>query len=137
MACELADDKPVLAAGGIHDGGGVRRALAAGAAGVVCGTRFLLTEECAAHPLYKQRVLGAELTIDTLLFGFGWSARHRAVPKRPSRPHAAKPDFAVQLRPSDVSLALPELRGAERGQRFGVSRGPSRHRPLGRLPSVR
>ncbi|HLI32611.1 MAG TPA: nitronate monooxygenase [Solirubrobacteraceae bacterium] len=79
-ACALAEGKPVLAAGGIHDAQGVRRALAAGAAGVLCGTRFLLTEECAAHPLYKQRVLGAERTIETLLFSFGWYARHRVAP---------------------------------------------------------
>jgi nitronate monooxygenase len=80
LACALADGKPVLAAGGIHDAQGVRRALEAGAAGVACGTRFLLTEECAAHPLYKQRVLGAERTLETLLFSFGWYARHRVVP---------------------------------------------------------
>lgn len=76
-ALEVADGRPVLAAGGIHDATGVARALAAGAAGVACGTRFLLTEECAAHPLYKQRVLGAKRTIETQLFGFGWAARHR------------------------------------------------------------
>lgn len=79
-ALGLADDRPVLAAGGIADAAGVRRALDAGAAAVVCGSRFLLTEECAAHPLYKQRVLGAPRTIDTRLFGFGWHARHRVVP---------------------------------------------------------
>lgn len=79
-ACAVADGKPVLVAGGIHDAAGVRRALEAGADGVVCGTRFLLTDECRAHPLYKQRVLDAERTIETLLFGFGWYARHRVVP---------------------------------------------------------
>ncbi|MDE3069674.1 MAG: nitronate monooxygenase [Acidobacteriota bacterium] len=79
-ACALADGRPVLAAGGIHDAQGVRRALAAGAAGVVCGTRFLLTDECAAHPLYKRRVLDAKGTIETLLFSFGWYVRHRVVP---------------------------------------------------------
>jgi nitronate monooxygenase len=51
----------------------------AGAAAVVAGTRFLLTEECAAHPAYKQRVLGATETIETLLFGVGWHERHRVV----------------------------------------------------------
>lgn len=77
VALQIAEGRPVLAAGGIHDAAGVARALAVGAAGVACGTRFLLTEECAAHPLYKSHVLGATRTIDTLLFGFGWAARHR------------------------------------------------------------
>jgi NAD(P)H-dependent flavin oxidoreductase YrpB (nitropropane dioxygenase family) len=80
IALELADGKPVLAAGGIHDSEGLKRALEVGAAGVACGSRFLLTEECKAHPLYKRRVLGASHTIDTRLFGLGWFARHRVVP---------------------------------------------------------
>ena len=79
-AIEIAGDRPVLAAGGIASAQRVNDALEAGAAAVVCGTRFLLTEECAAHPLYKRRVLGAERTLDTLLFSAGWSDRHRVVP---------------------------------------------------------
>ncbi len=48
---------PVLLAGGVADAGDVRAALDAGAAGVVCGTRFLLSEESAAHPEYKRRLI--------------------------------------------------------------------------------
>ncbi|MEO6859469.1 MAG: nitronate monooxygenase [Solirubrobacteraceae bacterium] len=136
VACELADDKPVLAAGGIHDGGGVRRALAAGAAGVVCGTRFLLTDECAAHPLYKQRVLGAELTIDTLLFGFGWSARHRVVPNGATErwcataPAGPRPVTLLNRLTEPLARRLPlwVLTVAPRVQRAGVplySPGPA------------
>jgi nitronate monooxygenase len=84
-AVALAAGRPVLAAGGIHDAEGVRRALEAGAAAVACGTRFLLTQECAAHPLYKQRALGASETLDTRLFGFGWPTRHRVVPNAATR----------------------------------------------------
>ena len=79
-ALEVANGRPVLAAGGIADAAGARAALEAGAAAVVAGTRFLLTEECGAHPAYKQRVLGAPRTIETLLFSMGWSDRHRVVP---------------------------------------------------------
>ena len=75
-----ADGAPVLLAGGVADGAGVRAALAAGAAGVACGSRFLLTDECRAHPGYKARVLGATRTLETTLFGLGWPARHRVVP---------------------------------------------------------
>ena len=76
----VPDDVPLLAAGGIAEAGDVRRALQLGAVAAVAGTRFLLTEESHAHPEYLRRVLGAERTLDTLLFGFGWPMRHRVVP---------------------------------------------------------
>lgn len=76
----VAGDVPVLVAGGIADRSDVASALAAGAAGVVCGTRFLATEEAFAHAAYKQRVVGAEETLETTLFGVGWPARHRVLP---------------------------------------------------------
>ena len=79
---EVASGKPVVAAGGIADASAVRDALAAGAAAVLCGSRFLLTEESGAHPAYRRRVLGAPRTIVTRLFGLGWPARHRVVPNR-------------------------------------------------------
>lgn len=71
---------PVLVAGGIADRDDTRRALDAGADGVVAGTRFLLTEECDAHPGYQQRVLAADRTLRTMLFGLGWPMPHRVVP---------------------------------------------------------
>src|SRR5205823_2853494 len=48
----VAGDRPVLAAGGMVDAADVRVALDPGAAAVVAGTRFLLTDECQAHPDY-------------------------------------------------------------------------------------
>jgi len=70
---------PLLLAGGIADRGDVRRALAAGATAAVAGTRFLLSRESRAHPGYRQRLLDAEETILTELFGAGWPAPHRVV----------------------------------------------------------
>lgn len=70
---------PLLLAGGIVDRGDVRRALEAGALAVVAGTRFLLSEESRAHPGYSRRLLDAEETIFTELFGLGWPAPHRVV----------------------------------------------------------
>lgn len=70
----------MLAAGGIASGRETEAALSAGATAAVAGTRFLLTEECNAHPAYKQRALGARRTLDTLLFSVGWSDRHRVLP---------------------------------------------------------
>ncbi|OHV03610.1 NAD(P)H-dependent flavin oxidoreductase [Mycobacterium talmoniae] len=77
---QAADGVPVLAAGGVADGADVRRLLTAGAAGAVAGTRFLLTTESRAHPDYQRRVLDAQRTIRTLLFGLGWPLPHRVVP---------------------------------------------------------
>lgn len=76
----VSDDIPVLAAGGVADAEDVRKLLAAGAVGAVAGTRFLLTEESRAHPEYKKRVLGADRTIRTMMFGMGWPRAHRVVP---------------------------------------------------------
>ncbi|MGI9252803.1 MAG: nitronate monooxygenase, partial [Thermomicrobiales bacterium] len=50
---------PVLAAGGIMDGRGIAAALALGADGVWMGTRFLMASECAAHPLWQERLIAA------------------------------------------------------------------------------
>jgi NAD(P)H-dependent flavin oxidoreductase YrpB (nitropropane dioxygenase family) len=79
---EVAAGRPVLAAGGIHDRKTAARALASGASGVSVGTRFLLTHESRAHDVYKQKLLQADSTLVTYLFGVGWHARHRVVPNR-------------------------------------------------------
>jgi nitronate monooxygenase len=75
----VAGDVPVLAAGGVADAKDAKRLLNLGAAAAVAGTRFLLTEESAAHPEYKRRVIDAERTLATLLFGLGWPLRHRVI----------------------------------------------------------
>ena len=75
----LPQDYPLLLAGGIAERGDVERTLKAGASAAVAGTRFLLSEESRAHPEYRQRLLAAEETILTELFGAGWPAPHRVV----------------------------------------------------------
>lgn len=57
---------PVVAGGGIADARGFVAALALGAEGVVMGTRFVATEECAIHSNFKQKILDMEET-DTML----------------------------------------------------------------------
>jgi NAD(P)H-dependent flavin oxidoreductase YrpB (nitropropane dioxygenase family) len=76
---ELPRDYPVLVAGGIAVRDDVARALAAGADAAVAGTRFLLSDESRAHPEYRRRLLDADETILTELFGAGWPAPHRVV----------------------------------------------------------
>jgi nitronate monooxygenase len=80
VRAELPPDYPLLLAGGIAERGDVRRALEAGASAAVAGTRFLLSEESRAHPEYKHRLLDADETILTELFGLAWPAPHRVVP---------------------------------------------------------
>ncbi len=82
---ELAGERPVLAAGGIHDRASAAAAIALGADGVWVGTRFLLTHESAAHDAYKARLLAADSTLQTLLFGLGWHGLHRVVPNAATR----------------------------------------------------
>lgn len=59
---------PVVAAGGFADGRGLAAALVMGAAGIQMGTRFLLAEECSAHPNVKQRLIQAT-ELDSVVTG--------------------------------------------------------------------
>ena len=48
---------PVIAAGGIMDGGGIAACLALGATAVQLGTAFLCADEAGTHPLWRQQLL--------------------------------------------------------------------------------
>ncbi len=87
---------PVLAAGGITTGRSMAAVLAAGAAGVRMGTRFLATPESGAHPDYVAALLAADgaATVLTTQFGVGW-------PDAPHRILASALD-AAQAHPEDV-----------------------------------
>ncbi|VBB08489.1 nitronate monooxygenase [Lucifera butyrica] len=61
-------DIPVVAAGGFADGRGLAAALIMGAAGIQMGTRFLLAQECGAHPNFKEKIINAADT-DTVVTG--------------------------------------------------------------------
>ncbi len=78
---EEAKDTPVIAAGGIGNGTGIYKALAAGAGGALLGTRFVATVESNAHDEYK-KTLTATKGSDTAL-SMCWQGTipqlHRAV----------------------------------------------------------
>lgn len=76
----LTGNRPLFAAGGIHDAASAGRARRLGVDGVVAGTRFLLTPESNAHPDYQARLLGSAETLRTQLFGLAWPAPHRVIP---------------------------------------------------------
>jgi NAD(P)H-dependent flavin oxidoreductase YrpB (nitropropane dioxygenase family) len=81
----LPDGYPLLLAGGIAERADVEQALEAGASAAVAGTRFLASEESRAHPEYRQRLLAAEDTVLTELFGAAWPAPHRVIPNAATR----------------------------------------------------
>jgi nitronate monooxygenase len=77
-----AVQRPMVAAGGIADAEGARRAIAAGADAVACGTAFLAASEADVHPHYLDRLIRADVddTILTQLFEGGWpDAPHRVL----------------------------------------------------------
>jgi len=116
----LPADYPLLLAGGIAEAGDVRVALDAGAQAAVAGTRFLLSEESRAHALYKERLLAADETLLTELFGAGWPAPHRVVP-----------NLATERWLGGVRPLL--ARGRTKDERRVVLRAPSANRALNRL----
>jgi nitronate monooxygenase len=85
LARAAAGQRPVFLAGGIATRADTRAALDAGADGVIAGTRFLMTHEANAHPEYQRRILDAETTLETTLFGISWSLRHRVIPNAATR----------------------------------------------------
>jgi NAD(P)H-dependent flavin oxidoreductase YrpB (nitropropane dioxygenase family) len=71
---QVTGGMPLIAAGGIMDGSSMAAALAIGAEAVWCGTRFLASDEAAAHPHYKRAVVEAKPgdTEITTVFGPEW-----------------------------------------------------------------
>ena len=77
-----AKNVPVLAGGGIASGAHIRRALLAGAAGVLIGTRFVATKEASAHDEWKAALTRSRAsdTVLTVCFQDGWvNAPHRVL----------------------------------------------------------
>lgn len=77
-----AVDLPIVAAGGISSGRAMAAALAAGAAAVRVGTRFIAAEEAAAHPVWLNALFHARAqdTVYTEAFGANWpNAPHRVL----------------------------------------------------------
>ncbi len=85
QALAAAGQRPVFLAGGIATGADTRTALSAGASGVIAGTRFLMTHEADANREYQRRIINADSTIETNLFGLSWPLRHRVVPNAATR----------------------------------------------------
>jgi nitronate monooxygenase len=126
VSAALPTGYPLVLAGGIAEPGDVQAALAAGAQAAAAGTRFLLSDESRAHALYKERLLAADATLLTELFGAGWPAPHRVVPN-------AATDHFLGRRSSLVP------RGDHQGRTPSLLGGPLANRVLNHLlvPSAR
>jgi nitronate monooxygenase len=136
----LPADFPLLLAGGIAERGDVRRALGAGASAAVAGTRFLLSDESRAHPGYKRRLLDAEETILTELFGLGWPAPHRVVANAATDHHLGRGRvplanralnhlFAPGIRFTPASIQRRMIRSQHPSSRLLTPVGPTDEAP--------
>ena len=128
----LADDFPLLLAGGIADADDVRRGLEAGAVATVAGTRFLLSEESRAHPEYRRRLLGAEETILTEIFGAGWPAPHRVIANAATERWLGRDPRGPRLNRLLNRLTAPTARHMPQGLQGRIAR---RQHPGSRLLS--
>lgn len=111
-ALRAAGNRPVFLAGGVATAADTRAALDGGASGVIAGTRFLLTHEANASREYQRRILRADRTIETNLFGLSWPA---TAPRRAQRGDAP----VVPRRRAGQGGAG----GAQRGQSSPVGAG--------------
>lgn len=133
----LPPDYPLLLAGGIAERENVRTALEAGATAAVAGTRFLLAEESRAHALYKERLLAADETVLTDLFGAAWPATHRVVPNAATERWGETPRLnrilnhllAPGARYAPPSLQLRMVRAQRPGSRLLSPAGPTDDAP--------
>ena len=134
---EEAQTIPVIAAGGIANGAHIRRALGAGASGVLIGTRFVATKEAGAHDEYKVAITRAR-TADTALtvcFQDGWpNAPHRVLRNRTLDLWEAEGCPPAGKRPGEGDvLATNAVTGAVK-RRYGVSNPqPDDHGALAEL----
>lgn len=116
---EVAGDVPVIAAGGIVDAAGARAAIEQGASGVLCGSRFVVSEESDAHELYKTAMVeaGEEATVRSTCYDLGWPhAPHRTLDNTTYRmwEGAGFPDIGSRPGEGDIVLTTEEGAGLPR-----------------------
>ena len=102
---------PVLAAGGIGSARAMAAALAAGAAGVRVGTRFVASPESGAHPVYRQALVGASAadTVITEAFSVMWpNAPHRALRSAVAAAEALQSDTVGEMDLGPTRIRVPK-----------------------------
>ena len=129
-----AVDLPVIAAGGIMDGRGVRAALALGASGVQLGTAFLGCREAAIHPAWRQQLLQAEGS-DTLVTSAMSGKPARGLRNRyidelerlqePLLPYPYQYSLSRELRKAAAARGDPDFMAMWAGQGVGLLKNTS------------
>lgn len=107
-----AVDVPVIAAGGIGSPRAMAAALAAGAAAVRVGTRFVAAKESPAHRSYVDALLDAqpEDTVLTTAFSALWpNAPHRVLRSSVDAAQAFTGEIVGELVVGDMRIPLPPL----------------------------
>jgi NAD(P)H-dependent flavin oxidoreductase YrpB (nitropropane dioxygenase family) len=115
-------DVPVLAAGGVGTAQRLSALLAAGAAAVRVGTRFVAAREADAHPDYVARLIAASQrdTVLTEAFGNGWpNAPHRVL--RSAVEAAEHYDDPIVAVAGEVEIGVFSPRSATREVRGEIS----------------
>jgi nitronate monooxygenase len=105
-------DVPIVAAGGLATARDVAAALAAGAAAVRVGTRFVASEESEAHPAYIDALLraGSEDTVITETFSVMWPAAPHRVLRSCIEAAESHPEAVVgQMRLGEETLQIPRF----------------------------
>ena len=106
--------RPVLAAGGIASREDAARALAAGAAAAVVGTRLVASTESFAHLEYKRRIVASDGTdtVKTTLFGPEWpGAPLRVLRNRVVTQWAGREDLVPFPPPSPLLIGRTRFAG--------------------------
>jgi enoyl-[acyl-carrier protein] reductase II len=103
------DEVPIFVAGGIASGKYIAHLLLMGASGVQLGTYFVLTEECRAHPKFKQSFIKAKARNAISTPQIGSELRIVAVRALKNKGHDQFSDLQMDLiqkrRKNEISLA--------------------------------
>lgn len=121
---------PVVAAGGIMDGAGIARALAAGAQAAQMGTAFLVSDEAGTSAPYREALSrGPRETALTRAFSGRWARglRNRFLDETEARPEAVLPfpaqnAFTRDLRAKSAALGSPDFLSLWAGTGVGAIR---------------
>ena len=104
---------PVIAGGGIATPRGVAAVLAAGAAGVRVGTRFVASRESDAHPAWQQAIIDAEAdeSVVSMAFNAGMPVPgpHRVLSRSIAAAEALAGEEAGVVRIASVELPAPRF----------------------------
>jgi nitronate monooxygenase len=107
---------PVLAAGGIGNVRTMKAILAAGAAGARCGTRFVVANESAAHPVYVDALVQAraEDAVRTTLYEVGCPlcpSTHGVLRSAIEAAEQLTGDIAGEMRMGDQVMPVRKFQG--------------------------